>query len=63
MRCVQYESGWQRSVVTGLPEKLLWKSATVCGFFLNHYTALWKRHLARLTEIWEAGKLQVSGRG
>eukprot|EP00887_Chlorella_sp_A99_P002267 scaffold10.g2267.t1 len=55
----QYKDGWQRSVVTGLPEKLLWKSAAVVGFFLNHYTHLWKRHLQKLAALVEAGKLKA----
>lgn len=29
----QYSSGWKPSENTGLPEKLLWKSATLSGMF------------------------------
>ena len=36
-----YGSGWQPSSYPGLTEKLLWKSATVAGFFLLRYAPLW----------------------
>merc|ERR1712091_621933 len=44
----QYSKGWPASVVKGLPERLLWKSATVEGFFLLHYVRRFRRHLDRL---------------
>lgn len=56
----QYSSGWQPSVNKGLPEMLLWKSATVRGFFLPHHTRHYKRHLAALTNQWLQGRLHVS---
>lgn len=36
-----YSAGWPKTVVEGLPEKLLWKSAAVAGFFLLKYAPLW----------------------
>ena len=47
-------------VAPGLPELLLWRSASVAGFFLLHYAALYKKHLARLVSAWQAGKLHVA---
>ena len=44
----------------GLPEMLLWKSATVVGFFLLHYAHLYKKHLQRLVSAWQSQKLHVS---
>lgn len=36
-----YGDGWAPSNTPGLPEKLLWKSATVAGFFLLRYASMW----------------------
>jgi NADPH-dependent curcumin reductase CurA len=36
-----YAEGWQPSAHPGLPEKLLWKSASIAGFFLLRYANLW----------------------
>jgi hypothetical protein len=37
-----YASGWPpSSSARGLPERLLWKSATVSGFFLLRHAPLW----------------------
>ncbi len=47
-------------VAPGLPELLLWRSASVAGFFLLHYAAQYKKHLARLVGAWQAGKLHVA---
>ena len=47
-------------VVPGLPEMLLWKSATLVGFFLLHYAPLYKKHLQKLVASWQLGKLHVS---
>jgi hypothetical protein len=49
---------WQ--VAPGLPELLLWRSATVVGFFLLHYTQHYKAHLRRLVSAWQSGKLHVA---
>ena len=46
-------------VAPGLPEILLWKSATVVGFFLLHYAHLYKKHLQRLVSAWQSQKLHV----
>lgn len=47
-------------VAPGLPELLLWKSATVVGFFLLHYAPMYKKHLARLVDLWQSGRLHIS---
>eukprot|EP00850_Spirogloea_muscicola_P016453 SM000133S26819 [mRNA] locus=s133:198414:204707:- [translate_table: standard] len=60
----QYTAGegkqWAPATYPGLCEKLLWKSQSVAGFFLVHYTSHWKRHLAKLSALHKAGLLQVS---
>lgn len=43
-----------------MPELLLWRSATVSGFFLLHYAALYRKHLQKLVAAWQAGKLHVA---
>lgn len=62
----QYTSGgtdaseaWTPSVYKGLPEKLLWKSASVRGFFLPQYARHFRRHLAGLFELVRSGKMRV----
>jgi hypothetical protein len=47
-------------VAPGLPELLLWRSATVSGFFLLHYAALYRKHLQKLVAAWRSGKLHVA---
>ena len=47
-------------VAPGLPEMLLWKSATLVGFFLLHYAPLYRKHLQKLVSSWQSGKLHVS---
>lgn len=69
-RCVvigmmsQYTAGeksdWAPAQHSGLCEKLLWKSQTLSGFFLVHYAAQWKRHLAKLGALHKAGLLKVA---
>ncbi|KAF5830042.1 hypothetical protein DUNSADRAFT_15083 [Dunaliella salina] len=54
-----YQEGWPRSEHPGLPEKLLWKSASMIGFFLLRYAQHFKAHLAELINQMDAGKLQV----
>ena len=56
----QYSKGWPASVVKGLPERLLWKSATVEGFFLLHYVRRFRRHLHRLVALQQQGFLRVT---
>ncbi|KAL4437515.1 hypothetical protein ABPG77_003496 [Micractinium sp. CCAP 211/92] len=55
----QYAGGWAARQYPGIAEKLLWKSATLQGFFLLHYARDWGRHLARLAGLVAAGKLRV----
>ena len=62
----QYTSGgtdaseaWTPSTYKGLPEKLLWKSASVRGFFLPQYARHFRRHLAGLFELVRSGKMRV----
>ncbi len=56
-----YASGWDTpSVHAGLTEKLLWKSASCTGFFLPLHARHFRRHLARLVALRQAGKLQVA---
>jgi NADPH:quinone reductase-like Zn-dependent oxidoreductase len=62
----QYTSGgddaseaWTPSENKGLPEKLLWKSASVRGFFLPQYAKHFRRHLAGLFELVRSGKMRV----
>jgi len=55
----QYAQGWPASVVKGLPERLLWKSATVQGFFLLHYVRRFRQHLRRLVGLQQQGLLKV----
>jgi NADPH-dependent curcumin reductase CurA len=57
----QDQSGWVEGKVpskaTPLPVKLLAKSASIRGFFLNHYTEHFKRHTVLLTKLMQEGKL------
>ncbi|KIY93511.1 hypothetical protein MNEG_14451 [Monoraphidium neglectum] len=55
-----YSSGWQRSAHEGLAEKLLWKSASVAGFFLLKYAPLWGPHLTALCELVAQGRLRAA---
>ena len=55
-----YAAGWPRSQHEGLAEKLLWKSASVRGFFLLRYAPLWRLHLAALVALVGARRLHVA---
>ncbi|KAG0471223.1 hypothetical protein HPP92_015769 [Vanilla planifolia] len=55
----QGEHGWKPLSYTGLCEKILAKSQTVVGFFLNHYSRLWQEHMDKLFDLYSAGKLKV----
>ena len=46
--------------VTGLPERLLNKSASVRGFFLPHQWRHYGAHFSRLLSAWQAGRLQAA---
>lgn len=59
----QYADGWQPRQYAGIAEKLLWKSASLRGFFLLHHAAEWRRHLQKLAAMLQAGKLKVQVRG
>ena len=56
---LQYGTGWAPRQYSGLAEKLLWKSATLHGFFLLHYAPLWRRHLRKLCALLDSGALRV----
>lgn len=58
----QYQVGeaWERSVHHGLCEKLLWKSQSLVGFFLNHHVSKWRPSLQRLYSLYSEGKLKVA---
>ncbi|MCO5560901.1 hypothetical protein L7F22_014521 [Adiantum nelumboides] len=58
----QYQNGesWERSVYHGLCEKLLWKSQTLVGFFLNHHVNKWHSSVQRLYNLYNEGKLKVA---
>ena len=47
-------------VAPGLPELLLWRGASVAGFFLLHYAAQYRQHLQKLVAAWQAGRLHVA---
>jgi NADPH-dependent curcumin reductase CurA len=54
-------SGWTKEVVskTPLPVKLLGKSTSVVGFFLNNYTSEWGRHMQQIQSLYMEGKLKI----
>ncbi|KAH9314268.1 hypothetical protein KI387_022895, partial [Taxus chinensis] len=56
----QGQRGWQPSNYTGLCEKLLFKSQSVAGFFLMHYTHLWHTHLERLYNLFGDRRLKAA---
>mmetsp|Transcript_28821 Transcript_28821/g.73503 ORF Transcript_28821/g.73503 Transcript_28821/m.73503 type:complete len:670 (-) Transcript_28821:412-2421(-) len=56
-----YKDGWPVTALPpGLPEKLLWKSASLTGFFLLRYAPLFKSHFARLLALAGSGQLAVA---
>ncbi|KAL3679180.1 hypothetical protein R1sor_022136 [Riccia sorocarpa] len=56
----QGEKGWQPGNYPGLVEKVLAKSQTVVGFFLNDYVSLWREHASRLAKMFLNKKLKVT---
>lgn len=46
----------------GIAEKLLWKSATLQGFFLLHYASQWRRHIKKLAGLLQDGRLRIQVR-
>ncbi|KAG1673072.1 hypothetical protein FOA52_013141 [Chlamydomonas sp. UWO 241] len=55
-----YSGGWPVSSHPGTNERLLWKSASVTGFFLLRFASHFRSHLTRLLELVDSGKLKVS---
>ena len=55
----QYGAGWPQTALKGVPEMLLYKSASLNGFFLIHYAYLFKQHLSQLTNFMMQGQLKV----
>jgi NADPH-dependent curcumin reductase CurA len=51
--------GWAPSHLTGLPEKLLWKSQQLIGFFLVHHAKDYRKHLMKLSNLHRSGHLKV----
>ncbi|KAH7440639.1 hypothetical protein KP509_03G003500 [Ceratopteris richardii] len=58
----QYTNGesWGKSVYSGLCEKLLWKSQTLVGFFLNHHVSKWQPAVQRLYRLYSSGELKIT---
>jgi len=56
----QYGAGWPQTALKGVPEMLLYKSASLNGFFLIHYAHLFKKHLGRLANSMMQGQLKVN---
>jgi hypothetical protein len=54
-----YAGGWPVSSHPGTNERLLWKSASVTGFFLLRFASHFRSHLTRLLELVDSGKLKV----
>ena len=50
--------GFPMARFSTLPPVLLQRSASVRGFFLFHYTKMWKSHFKRLSEMYASGKLK-----
>ncbi|XP_033117154.1 prostaglandin reductase-3-like [Anneissia japonica] len=57
-----YESdqGFIASVLNTLPQRLLSKSASVCGFLLFHYANRYSESFKRLISMYEDGKLKAA---
>ncbi|CAK9232791.1 unnamed protein product [Sphagnum troendelagicum] len=52
--------GWKRGNYPGLCEKLLAKSQTLTGFYVNHYRKLFKEHIEKLYNLYSAGDLKIT---
>ncbi len=50
-------AGAKPTLATPLPVRLLTKSASVNGFFLNHFVSHFKSHFAFLRDLYTRGKL------
>ena len=55
-----YTSGWQQSMHAGVNEKLLWKGASVEGFFLLHHAKRFQGALTQLAALTRSGQLKVA---
>lgn len=55
----KYKDGWSKSNFPGLTEKLLWKNASLSGFFLPRYANLYRAHLWRLAQLLSQGQLRA----
>jgi len=56
----EYTKGWPRSKHEGINEMLLFKSASVEGFFLLHFARKFKQHLRKLTHLSRSGQLKIA---
>ena len=56
----QYGSGWEPSVLRGVPERLLAKNQSLIGFFLLNYAKHFQKHFNMLYELWRDSKLHVA---
>lgn len=56
----QYGSGWQPSVLRGVPERLLAKNQSLIGFFLLNYAKHFQEHFNILYNLWRDSKLHVA---
>ncbi|EKX47621.1 hypothetical protein GUITHDRAFT_162662 [Guillardia theta CCMP2712] len=52
------QEGGEKKPSTPITAKLLGKSASIRGFFLNDYTREWKPHMAKLLQMTQEGKLK-----
>ena len=55
-----YTSGWQQSMHAGVNEKLLWKGASVEGFFLLHHAKRFQGALTQLAALTRSRQLKVA---
>ena len=55
-----YTKGWPRSRHEGVNEMLLFKGASVQGFFLPQYARLFPYHMRKLFAMLKAGQLHVA---
>lgn len=49
-----------QTVYPDLCEKLLWKSQTLAGFFLNHHVSKWQPSVQHLYELYNEGRLKIA---
>eukprot|EP00890_Picochlorum_soloecismus_P006507 jgi/Picsp_1/6858/NSC_04195-R1_arp protein len=56
----QYSSGWEPSVLRGIPERLLAKNQSLIGFFLMNYAAHFQRHFSDILDRFLNGSLKVA---